>query len=160
MTTERRPLADTGIPISPVAMGCWPIAGMTSLNVNEADSLATLEAAVEAGINFFDTAYCYGRRRRKRAADRPGAGPSPRRDRDRHQGRHPLGPAGQPRVCDARPETLRRQCDESLRRLQTDRVELLYLHAPDPQTPLAESAGALRDLLDGRQDPLRGRCRT
>ena len=52
------------------------------------------------------------------------------------------------RVQDASPATLRRQCEESLRRLNTDRVELLYLHAPDPSVPIAESAGALRDLLD------------
>jgi aryl-alcohol dehydrogenase-like predicted oxidoreductase len=42
---------------------------------------------------------------------------------------------------------LRRECDESLRRLGTDRVELLYLHSPDEQLPIEESAGALRDLL-------------
>ena len=41
-------------------MGCWPITGITSVNVNEAASLATLQAALEAGINFFDTAYAYG----------------------------------------------------------------------------------------------------
>ena len=55
-----RQLGQTDILISPVAMGSWPIAGMTSTNVNDTDSLATLEAAVDAGINFFDTAYCYG----------------------------------------------------------------------------------------------------
>lgn len=43
---------------------------------------------------------------------------------------------------------MRRQCEESLRRLGTDRVELLYLHAPDPNVPVAESAGALKELLD------------
>ena len=48
---------------------------------------------------------------------------------------------------DARPETLRRQCEESLRRLGTDRVELYYLHAPDKNVPVAESAGAIRDLI-------------
>ena len=41
-------------------MGCWPIAGMTSVNVNDKDSRATLTAAFESGVNFFDTAYCYG----------------------------------------------------------------------------------------------------
>jgi len=50
-------------------------------------------------------------------------------------------------VRDGRPETLRRECDESLRRLSTDRVELLYLHAPDPAIPLCESAGALLQLM-------------
>src|SRR4029079_6866249 len=44
--------------------------------------------------------------------------------------------------------TLERECEESLRRLRTDRVELLYLHAPDPATPLVESAAALRKMLD------------
>ena len=41
-------------------MGCWPITGITSIDVNEADSLATIRTAFDAGINFFDTAYCYG----------------------------------------------------------------------------------------------------
>ena len=60
MTAPLRRLGNTEIHVSAVAMGCWPIAGMTSLAVNDADSLATLARAVECGINFFDTAYCYG----------------------------------------------------------------------------------------------------
>ena len=56
----RRTLGNTEISVTPVAMGCWPIAGVTSINVTETESLSTLEAAAEAGINFFDTAYCYG----------------------------------------------------------------------------------------------------
>ena len=55
-----RTIGSSGIEVTPVAMGCWPIAGMTSIDVNDADSLATLRAAFDAGINFFDTAYCYG----------------------------------------------------------------------------------------------------
>ncbi|MGC4002970.1 MAG: aldo/keto reductase [Pirellulales bacterium] len=55
-----RPLGNTPIAVTPVAMGCWPISGVTSVDVTEEASLATLEAALEAGINFFDTAYCYG----------------------------------------------------------------------------------------------------
>ena len=41
-------------------MGCWPIAGISSVNVSEENSLAALQAAVDSGLNFFDTAYCYG----------------------------------------------------------------------------------------------------
>jgi aryl-alcohol dehydrogenase-like predicted oxidoreductase len=52
------------------------------------------------------------------------------------------------RVRDASPATLRRECEESLRRLRTDRVELYYLHAPDPKIPIGESAGELKRLLD------------
>ena len=52
---------------------------------------------------------------------------------------------------DARPETIQRECDESLRRLGTDHVELYYLHAADKQTPIEETAGAVAKLIaDGK----------
>ena len=60
MTFPLREIGRSGILVTPLAMGCWPIAGITSVDVTEAQSLATLEAAVESGLNFFDTAYCYG----------------------------------------------------------------------------------------------------
>ena len=50
----------TGIRVTPVAMGCWPISGVTTLGVTDSDAVSTLAAAVDSGINFFDTAYCYG----------------------------------------------------------------------------------------------------
>ena len=59
-TVMKRKIGQTEIEITPVALGCWPIAGMTSIDVNDSDSLKTLHAAVEKGVNFFDTAYCYG----------------------------------------------------------------------------------------------------
>ena len=142
---QLRTIGATGIEITPVAMGCWPITGMTSVGVTESDSVATLEQAVEAGINFFDTAYCYG-------AD----GESERLiGRILGQRRDDLVLATKggihwergKQALDARPATLRRECEESLRRLGTDHVDLLYLHAPDPKTPIAESAGALHELL-------------
>lgn len=141
-----RPLGNTGIGISPVALGCWPISGVTTLGVTEAESRATLAECFELGVNFFDTAYCYGL-----------AGESEQLIARAIRGRraqvviatkggiHWQAPGQQGR--DARPETLRRQCDESLRRLETDHVELYYLHAPDPGVPIAESAGAIRDLI-------------
>jgi aryl-alcohol dehydrogenase-like predicted oxidoreductase len=57
---DRRPLGTSGIFVAPVAMGCWPIAGITSAGVSDTDSLASLQAAVDVGINFFDTAHSYG----------------------------------------------------------------------------------------------------
>ena len=143
---DLRPLGTSGIEISPVALGCWPIAGMTSLDVNDSDSLATIEAALDTGINFLDTAYGYG-----------AGGESERLIAQTLTGRREQvviatkggmhwNLSGQ-RVIDARPSTLRRQCEESLIRLNTDYVDLLYLHAPDPATRIAESAGALRELM-------------
>jgi aryl-alcohol dehydrogenase-like predicted oxidoreductase len=141
-----RPLADTGVRISEVALGCWPIAGMTSPGANDADSIATIRACFDLGINHLDTAYMYGasgqseqliaralggRRNEMVIATKCGL----------HWSRSGA------MVHDARPATLRRECEESLRRLATDRVELLYLHAPDPNVPVAESAGELARLL-------------
>ena len=127
-------------------MGCWPISGITSIDVNERDSLATLMAALDAGINFFDTAYCYGRsgESERMIARALGA----RRDEIVIATKGGIHWENGQQGRDGSPATLKRQCEESLRRLETDRVELLYLHAPDPKVPLAESAGALKDLLD------------
>src|SRR5579872_3467073 len=143
--TELRPLGATEILVTPIAMGCWPIAGITSIDVNELDSLATLQAAFQAGINFFDTAYCYGFE-----------GESERmiaRALSSHRHEIVIATKGGihwengKQARDGSPATLKRQCEESLRRLSTDRVDLLYLHAPDPNVPLADSAGALKELL-------------
>ncbi len=145
-TRDLRPLGGTGLKVSSVALGCWPIAGMTSSGVNDADSLATIRACFELGINFLDTAYAYGPTgESERLVAQAIAG---RREQMviATKGGIEWGP-GRQQIIDGRPETLRRQCDESLRRLATDRVELYYLHAPDPQVPIAESAGAIRELI-------------
>jgi aryl-alcohol dehydrogenase-like predicted oxidoreductase len=55
-----RPLGNTGIQISEMTLGCWPIAGLTSPGANDQDSLATIRACFELGINHLDTAYRYG----------------------------------------------------------------------------------------------------
>ena len=144
---ELRSLGQTRLRVTPVAMGCWPIAGITSVDVTEAQSLRTLAAALDAGVNFFDTAFCYGYDGESEKMIARALGPH----RDEiviatkcgiHWG------ADRRQQKDARPKTIRQQCEESLRRLATDRIDLYYLHAPDPQTPLTESAGALRELMD------------
>lgn len=142
-----RRIGRTDLYVTPVAMGCWPIAGISSIGVTEQASIATLQAALDAGINFFDTAYNYGyegeserliaralghRRKEIVIATKSGLDWGP----DRRQ------------IRDGRPETIRRCCEESLKRLKTDVIDLYYLHAPDPQVPVAESAGAMRQLLD------------
>jgi aryl-alcohol dehydrogenase-like predicted oxidoreductase len=144
---ELRPLGNTGIRISPIALGCWPIAGMTSGGVTDADSIATIRACFDLGINHLDTAYMYGLHGESEWLIARAIGD--RRDEMviASKGGIEWDANGQ-RVLDARPETLRRQCEESLQRLQTDRVELYYLHAPDKSTPVAESAGELKRLMD------------
>ncbi len=144
---QYRPLADTGIQISEIALGCWPIAGMTSPGASDDASIATIRACFDLGINHLDTAYCYGPSGESEKLIARALGD--RRDEmviatkgGLHWDEHGT------MLYDASPATLRRECEESLRRLQTDRVELLYLHAPDKAVPVSESAGVLRQLLD------------
>jgi aryl-alcohol dehydrogenase-like predicted oxidoreductase len=143
---ERRRVGETDIDVTPVAMGCWPISGITSVDVTPQQSRATLAAAYESGIIFFDTAYCYGY-----------AGESERMIAEvlgRHRDEIVIATKGGihwsesgKQVRDARPKTLRRECEESLRRLKTDRVDLIYLHAPDRNVPIQKSAAALYRLM-------------
>jgi aryl-alcohol dehydrogenase-like predicted oxidoreductase len=141
-----RRIGRTDIFVSSVAMGCWPIAGVSSLDVTEESSLATLQAALDAGINFFDTAYVYGYTGESERLIGKALGH--RRDEIviASKGGIEYGPDTK-QVRDARPKTIKRQCEESLQRLGTDAIDLYYLHAPDGKTPLAESAGAFRELL-------------
>lgn len=143
----RRRIGQTELFVTPVAMGCWPITGITSIDVNEQDSLRTLQAAFAAGINFFDTAYIYGYTGESEQMIARALGS--------HRGEVVIATkcglewdTQHKQKRDARPATIRRQCEESLKRLQTDVIDLYYLHAPDPEVPVEESAGAIRELLD------------
>ena len=146
--------------VSPVAMGCWPIAGVTTLGVNAEDSRATVTAALDAGINHFDTAHAYGYRGESETILGEVLGPLIAAEGRRRvvvatkvglvwgERRGGGGSGKRPQFKDGRPETIAAQCEESLSRLHLDAVDLLYLHAPDPKVPLAETAGAMRRLVD------------
>jgi aryl-alcohol dehydrogenase-like predicted oxidoreductase len=143
---ERRPLGDSGFTVSPVALGCWPIAGVTTLDTNDSDSIATIQKCFDVGINHLDTAHVYGPQGESEDLIRRALGG--RRDEMVIATKCGIHYEGEEMVTDNRPERLRQECDESLRRLETDHVELLYLHAPDDRVPLEDSAGALRQLVE------------
>lgn len=142
-----RELGKSGIRVTPVAMGCWPIAGVTSVDVNDSDSIKTLKAAYDSGINFFDTAYFYGANGESERLIATALGDH----RDQIVIASKCGihwtPDGE-RNFDGSPQRIALECDESLSRLATDHLDLLYLHAPDPNVPVAESAMALKELLE------------
>ena len=144
--TPMRVLGKTGIRIAPVGLGCWPIAGMTSLNVNDQDSIRTIQIALDNGINMLDTAYGYG-------AD----GESDRLIRKSIAGRREqvviaskAGMHWKPngdRCFDASPGRIIQECEESLLRLGVETIDLFYLHAVDPDVPIQDSAEAFATLL-------------
>lgn len=143
---ELRTIGNTNLRVTPVAMGCWPISGITSINVTEADGLATIAAAYESGINFFDTAYCYGYEGESERM--VGRVLGPHRDKVIIASKGGIHWENRVQQKDGSPATIRRECEESLKRLNTDRIDLYYLHAPDPKVPVAETAGAFKELLD------------
>ncbi len=125
--------------VSVVGLGCnnfgWRI---------EADATrSVVDAALDAGINFFDTADIYGGTRSEQFLGRAlGA----RRDRIVLATKFGLK-IDDDRPGGARPEYIRRACEDSLRRLGTDRIDLYQLHKPDPDVPVAETLGALDELV-------------
>lgn len=143
-THERRPLGETGLQVSPVALGCWPIAGVSTLHTSERDSIATIQACFELGVNHLDTAYVYGPNGESENLIRRAI--VGRRDELVIATKCGIHYESGEMVTDGRPSRLREEIDESLRRLGTDRVELLYLHSPDPNVPLADSAAALLEI--------------
>lgn len=140
-------LGKSDLIVSRVGFGCWPIAGITSLVDSDSESVATIQAAIETGINFFDTAYSYGY-----------SGQSDELLRRAIQGRRDQAiiaskvgmhwtPEGA-RALDARPCTLIDHAQQILKRLDVDHVDLMYLHTPDGKTPIEESAAAIQTIVD------------
>ena len=110
--------------------------------MDEADVPAVVDAALEAGINFFDTADAYGRSERRLAAAL-GA-----RREDVVVATKFASPLGPNRPGGARPEYIRSAVERSLRELATDRVDLYQIHRPDPDTPIADTLAALDELVE------------
>lgn len=162
MDTAPRHLGSSSVSVGPLGLGCWPLAGMTRAGVSREAAVATIRAAIDAGITHLDTAYCYGERGEADRAigaalglDGESAEARTRRDAVVIAGKcgihwEPDASKDPPRrqVVDGRPERLRAEVDESLVRLGTDRFDLLYLHCPDPAVPIEESAGELKRLVD------------
>lgn len=152
MNRAARPLGYSGVSVGPLGLGCWPLAGMTRTGVTAQAAEATIRSALDHGIMHLDTAFCYGEHGESERAI--AAAIRGRRDGVVIAGKcgihwEPDATAMPPRrqVVDGRPDRIRAEVGESLRRLGTDHLDLLYLHAPDPQVPLDESAGELARML-------------
>ena len=137
---DYRTLGRTGVKVSPLCLGCMNFGGPT----DERESVRIIERAVDAGINFIDTANVYNNGTSEEIVGKALKG---KRDRvvlaTKVHGRMGEGPneRGNSRYH------ITRQVEASLRRLQTDRIDLYQLHRPDPDTPLDEQLGVLTDLV-------------
>ncbi len=124
--------------VSVVGIGCNNFGG----RIDEARTAAVVSAALDAGINFFDTADVYGGTKSEEFLGRALAG-----RRDEAVIATKFGSAIDDEHKGARPEYVRQACEDSLRRLGTDRIDLYQLHRADPETPIGETLGALGELV-------------
>jgi aryl-alcohol dehydrogenase-like predicted oxidoreductase len=109
------------------------------------EMIALIRSGVEFGVTFFDTAQVYGP-----FANEELVGEALEPVRDRAVIATKFGwdlESGESRGLNSRPETIRRSVEDSLRRLRTDRIDLLYQHRVDPKVPIEDVAGTVRELI-------------
>ena len=136
--------------VSAIGLGCMNLSHAYGAPVSPEQGERVLLAALDAGVTLFDTATLYGFGANETLVGRV---LKPHRSRFTlaskcgMQGVDVKGDGQLVRVIDGRPSTLRKTCEDSLRRLQTDVIDLYYLHRWDKQVPIEESVGALADLV-------------
>lgn len=131
--------------VRPVGLGCMNINhGFSSRFLSEQEGVDFVRSALDAGVDHLDTAALYGGGRNEEVVGQAVKG---RRDQVFLASKGSLLPAGDPRRLDGSPQDLRRQLEDSLRRLKVESLDLYYLHRLDPQVPVEESAGAMAEFI-------------
>jgi aryl-alcohol dehydrogenase-like predicted oxidoreductase len=130
--------------VSAIGLGCMNLSHAYGAPPLEESAQALLREALDLGITFFDTAALYGF-----GANEELVGRALAQDRAKFVLASKCGLHGVDgkRVVDGRPETLKWSCEQSLKRLRTDHIDLFYLHRWDKNVPIEDSVGALADLV-------------
>src|SRR3954468_22268342 len=141
---EQIAIGTSGLKTSRIGLGTWAIGGWMWGGTDEAQAIAAVRSAIERGVTLIDTAPVYGFGRSEEIVGKALAGGL----RDKVQIATKVGlnwKNGQVfRDCD--PARIRREIEDSLRRLRTDVVDLYQVHWPDLETPIGETAQTLDDL--------------
>jgi aryl-alcohol dehydrogenase-like predicted oxidoreductase len=143
---EKRTLGRQGLTVSALGLGCM---GMSEFYgpADEPESIATIHAALDAGLNFLDTADAYGPHKNEELVGRAIRGRRQEVVLATKFGivRRPDDPAS--RAISGRPEYVRASCDASLQRLGVETIDLYYQHRVDPETPIEDTVGAMAELV-------------
>jgi len=137
-----------GLPVSSIGLGCMNLSSGYGVPPSAEQGKQVLHAALDAGVTLFDTAALYGFGKNETLVGR--VLKAHRKDImvcSKGGMAAVQFPDGLKRVIDGRPEAIRLNCEDSLRRLQMDMIDLYYLHRWDKQVPIEDSVGAMSDLV-------------
>lgn len=147
---EKRTLGKSNLEVSALGLGCMGMSFGLGQAIDEKDGIMLIRAAVEKGVTFFDTAEVYGPFANEKLV---GEALKPHRENvviatkfvfniDEKGVQHQNPP------LDSRPERIRQAVEGSLKRLQTDYIDLHYQHRVDPNVPIEDVAGAVKELIE------------
>jgi len=142
---EKRTLGSAKLEVSALGLGCMGISQSFGPSPDRATMIDFLREAVGHGVTFFDTAEVYGPYHNEEVV---GEALAPLRDKVVIATKFGFSLNGGDRKLDSRPEHIREALEGSLRRLRTDHVDLLYQHRVDPDVPIEDVAGTVKDLID------------
>ena len=142
MTVAKRKIGS--LEVHPVGLGCMSLSSAYGPAQDHGDAIAFLRRAIDIGYDFLDTATIYGMGGNEKLI---GEALRDRRNDFVLASKCVLGFKDGKRLLDASPDAIKRACDASLERLQTDVIDLYYLHRPDPAVPIEDSVGAMADLV-------------
>jgi aryl-alcohol dehydrogenase-like predicted oxidoreductase len=143
---QKRTLGNSNLEVSAIGLGCMRMSHDESPIPDKQEMISFLHAAVERGVTFFDTAQVYGPFTNEELV---GEGLASFRDQVVIATKFgfALGPEGKPQGLNSRPEYIKQMAEGSLKRLQVETIDLFYQHRVDPDVPIEEVAGAVKELI-------------
>lgn len=146
-TMKKRKLGDSGLEVSALGLGCMGMSYGYGPAGDKQEMIALLRTAVERGVTFFDTAEVYGPFKNEELV---GEALAPLRDEVVIATKFgfKLGSKGEQVGVDSRPEHIKEVVDASLKRLGTETIDLLYQHRVDPNVPIEDVAGTVKQLIE------------
>ncbi len=147
MNLKKRSLGRSGLEVSEIGYGCMGLTGSYGPAADRSGAIALIRAAVERGVTMFDTAEAYGPFTNEELV---GEALAPVRDRVVIATKFGFGinPDGTRHGVDSRPQHIREVVDAMLKRLKVATIDLLYQHRVDPNVPIEDAAGTVKELIE------------
>lgn len=141
---KTRQLGNSQLNVSAIGLGCMGLSYGYGPAVDRADGIALIRSAFERGVTFFDTAEAYGQGANEELL---GEALAPFRDQVVIATKFGFKNGDPSQGMDSRPERIREVADAALKRLRTDRIDLFYQHRVDPNVPMEDVAGTIKNLV-------------